>query len=108
MGMSFSGKFGSSKFVSVRRLGGADGFCSLGVKGKKGDKKVCCAKDECEEMCGGDGCGRRPGGSEKCCTGTIASTNRPCSSATDVGCVYSDSNVVPVPSPTPMAPDVSS
>jgi hypothetical protein len=58
--------------------------------GAKKDGICCdasCVKDNVQ-VCGGNSCGSLTGGSQKCCTGTIAKTCRLCDSDKDTGCVF--------------------
>lgn len=58
--------------------------CSTGIR--SGD--VCCASS-CGS-CGGTGCGSRPGGSKKCCTGKIKTAAQACSGPSDDGCIIKE------------------
>jgi hypothetical protein len=66
-------------------------YCMLGVQ----SGSVCCGGD-CDGACGGAGCNTRPGGSARCCWGTVNDAGRTCSGPEDVACV-----VPPTPPPTP-------
>eukprot|EP00752_Nemacystus_decipiens_P009057 g8086.t2 len=71
--------------------------CSNGLAGVQ-DENVCCAEN-CGQ-CGGVGCGTIPGtgGSEACCSNTIAVNGTDCLDAQASPCIISD--WVPTPSPT--------
>jgi len=70
----------------VRNLEGATmGKCKLGILANENNTKLCCG-NECG-VCGGKGCNHRPGGANKCCTGSIISNKRVCANETDDGCL---------------------
>jgi hypothetical protein len=58
-------------------------LCSQGTLSP--DYSICCS--ECGGLCGGAGCGLRPGGYKKCCMGAVGSINRLCESPFDTACV---------------------
>uniref|UniRef100_A0A6C0CSX2 NodB homology domain-containing protein n=1 Tax=viral metagenome TaxID=1070528 RepID=A0A6C0CSX2_9ZZZZ len=73
-----------------------DPTCANGIKTVQSGQNVCCSAscstgtDGCvgTACCGGTGCGSRPGGSGKCCAGSIITANVPCMYSAP-GCIYS-------------------
>ena len=56
-------------------------FCFNGIA----DGNVCC--DKICGQCGGDGCNKLPGGSTKCCHGTITNSGTICQTSSDTACI---------------------
>ena len=58
-------------------------FCFNGIV----SNNVCC--DQSCGQCGGTGCDNLPGGSSKCCRGTITNSGIICQTTSDTGCIIS-------------------